>query len=266
MHQIKILKLKLWKQKKKDSDVKNYLLYEGKSLAEAMDEFNSLELDGALPLNYRGSFSEGSKSANPQNRVHFLYELTPGTEITDYSKITISFVWIENPELMNTLINQATNYDIDSYFININGIDYNFYASSDFLVPMGLHIEKSTEATTAPPPSNSYNIYVSGNTEIARLAGNTLIEKANWCGWHDNSYGYVLTYGKSNSDGTFDTYSNISVAVNEAPDRPNTGQIILNATRCTNNIYYPLQIMVDWYATDYGDYYSFTWTNTDING
>lgn len=123
-----------------------------------------------------------------------------------------------------------------------------------------------SEEPTDPPIGNSYGIYVSGNTELAKLAGNTLIEKAKWCGWYDYSYGYVLINGKSNRDGSYDTYSDISVAVNENPNNPYTGQIIVEATRCTDNLYYPLRVTVDWEATDYGDYYNFTWTNTDIYG
>lgn len=251
---------------KKEYNVINYLQYEGKSLADAIKDFDNLEIDGALPLNYRGRFGDSSKSANPQERVHFLYELAPGTEITDYSKITIYTVWIENPDVMNNIINQSVNYESEKYYVNINGVNYDYYACQDFLEPMGLYIEKPTEPPTSPLSSNSYGIYVTGNTELARLAGNTLIDKASWGGLSGNaSYGYILTNGNVYND-VRHTYSDISVSVNEDPKNPNTGHIVINATRCTNNIYYPLRITVDWKATDYGDYHTFTWSNTDIYG
>ena len=56
------------------------------------------------------------------------------------------------------------------------------------------------EPQTEPPASssNSYGIYVTGNTDLAEQAGNTLVDKASFCGYADESYGYVFTYG----DGT----------------------------------------------------------------
>lgn len=252
--------------KGEDVDVKTYLTFDGKSLEEAIETFKDLDIDGTRPSNYLGGLPDFCKSADPQNGVYFIYEQPVGMEITDYSKVIITSVWIENEQVMNELINQAKYRENDVYTIDVDGIDYDFYAGPDYIHPMGVHEEHQTEAPTDPPIGNSYGIYVSGNTELAKLAGNTLIEKAKWCGWYDYSYGYVLINGKSNRDGSYDTYSDISVAVNENPNNPYTGQIIVEATRCTDNVYYPLRVTVDWEATDYGDYYNFTWTNTDIYG
>lgn len=123
-----------------------------------------------------------------------------------------------------------------------------------------------SEEPTDPPIGNSYGIYVSGNTELAKLAGNTLIEKAKWCGWYEYSYGYVLINGMSNNNGSYDTYSDISVAVNENPNNPYTGTILLKATRTTDGVQYPFKVTYDWKAVDYGDYYNFTWSNEQIYG
>ena len=138
--------------------------------------------------------------------------------------------------------------------------------SADNMADIEYQTEASQEIYIDPPSSNSYGIYVTGNTELARMAGDTLIEKAAWCGWDDYSYGYVLKNGHTDSEGLFSSYSDISVSVNEDPYFPYTGQIVLQATRYTSGKYYPLQVIVDWEATDYGDYYNFTWTNTQING
>lgn len=128
----------------------------------------------------------------------------------------------------------------------------------------------NSSSSSAPVSSNNYGIHVSANTELARKAANTLIDKAAWCGFvnYEYSYGYVLTNGRySESDG-MQTYSNYTVSANEDPMYPYTGTIVLTATRHSEstNCDYPLTVTVDWEATDYGDYYSFTWTNTHING
>lgn len=129
-----------------------------------------------------------------------------------------------------------------------------------------LESENAIEPTTEAAPSNNYGIYVIGNTELARLAGNTLIDKAA-CPWEsDYCYGYVLKNGDYDSDGTFSSYSNVSVAVNEDPSYPYTGTIVIQATRTTNGQQYSLRVTYDWDAVDYGDYYNFTWRNEHIYG
>ena len=125
-----------------------------------------------------------------------------------------------------------------------------------------------SSSSSAPVSSNNYGIHVSANTELARKAANTLLDKASWCGYADESYGYVLTYGRySESDG-MQTYYNYTVSANEDPRYPYTGTIVITATRHSDgtNCDYPFSVTIDWEATDYGDYYNFTWTNIDING
>lgn len=122
-----------------------------------------------------------------------------------------------------------------------------------------------SEEPTDPPIGNSYGIYVSGNTKLAKLAGNTLIDKCT-CPWSDSCYGYVLTNGCTFTNGAFNTYSDISVSVNEDPSYPYTGTILLKATRTTDGVQYPLKVTYDWKAVDYGDYYNFTWSNEQIYG
>lgn len=122
--------------------------------------------------------------------------------------------------------------------------------------------------SSEPVSSNNYGIYVSANTDLARRAANTLIDKAGWCGYGDESYGYVLINGRYNQSDGMQTYYNYTVSANEDPMYPYTGTIVLTATRHSEstNCDYPLTVTVDWEATDYGDYYNFTWTNTDIDG
>ena len=251
--------------KGEDVDVKTYLTFDGKSLEEAIETFKDLDIDGAMPSNYLGGLPDFCKSADPQNGVFFIYEQPVGMEITDYSKVIITSVWIENEQVMNELINQAKYRENDVYTIDVDGIDYDFYAGPDYIHPMGVHEERQTEAPTDPPIGNSYGIYVSGNTELAKLAGNTLIDKLK-CPWSDYCYGYVFANGCTFRNGSFNTYSDISVSVNENPSYPYTGTILIQATRTTDGVQYPLQVTYDWEAVDYGDYCNFTWRNEQIYG
>lgn len=114
-------------------------------------------------------------------------------------------------------------------------------------------------------PSNQWNIYVTGNTDLAVMAGNTLIDKSEFL--DSRTYGDIFTNGFTNSDDYNVTCSDVTVSVNEDPSEPMTGNIIINAN-CNNGegTTYPMSVTMNWSATDYGDHINFKWFNITING
>lgn len=157
--------------------------------------------------------------------------------------------------------------EITDLYINGKGVNSETYM---YDLTMDILFNGITEEPTPTEPpvtsSNMWNIYVTGNTDLAVMAGNTLIDKAGYL--DSRTYGDVLSNGRTDSDGVYHSYSNVSVAVNESPTKPMTGTIVVNATRTDSStgMNYPLTVTVKWEATDFGDHVKFTWLSKDING
>lgn len=116
---------------------------------------------------------------------------------------------------------------------------------------------------------NSWGIYVTGNTDLARLAGNTLIDKADFMGYYSKTCGDVFVNGHvhvSNNDFEPDhyrTFTDVSISVNESSTKPESGTIIIECKE-----YFDGEIMhngykIKWSAKDYGDHTTFTWGTWD---
>jgi hypothetical protein len=265
-------------------DPMNYLTYLDKSIADALENFYNLNLD------VEGPKLPGSSArciyASPEKGVWFEYildELETKDNI-NYEQKSIKSIYIDDPNIIKEVLSESISSPEEDniYYASVDGVSYKIYCEK-YEYADGIYSwisisrssndpknEPITPQTPTDPPatsSNMYGIYVTGNTDLAVMAGNTLIDKKEF-GYSGMTYGDELTNGTTYSDGSYQTYSDISVAVNENPSKPMTGTIIVSATRtntATGNSY-PLTVTVDWKATDYGDYMNFTWLSEDING